>query len=226
MFDELKNASPFELLSQLTIFLALIGSLLAEFFGVGPLVPLVSFINQLQAGFFVKIFGGEPTYKPLLTLALIIIASCIPFLIYKKISDDADFFPEDYKTFPFKEGDLLSSQRDDGKYSVNKILKIDKIVLKVGDSIGIQSQTFTATSKDFLLVVSSAYGVAEFNSLGKAKQAAKEGSWKMKIGHVPNRPPGAAAGQTLIGYSPVKEEELVGYRVWREAFDKGEAGIY
>lgn len=137
-----------------------------------------------------------------------------------------DFFPQDYKEFPFKEGDLLASPRDDGKYAVNKILRIDKVVLKAGDSISIQGQRFTAPVEDFLLIISAAYGHAEFDSLDEAKQAAEKGNWNISVGHAPNRPPGAAAGQILIGHMPVSEEELVGYQQWKEAFDKGEAGVF
>jgi hypothetical protein len=137
-----------------------------------------------------------------------------------------DFFPQDYKEFPFKEGDLLASQRDDGKYAVNKVLRIDKVVLKAGDSISFQGQSFTAPVEDFLLIISTAYGEAEFKSLEEAKQAAEKGSWNIRMGHAPNRPPGAAAGQILIGHAPVSEEELVGYNQWKEAFDKGEAGVF
>jgi hypothetical protein len=137
-----------------------------------------------------------------------------------------DFFPQDYKESPFKEGDLLASQRDDGKYAVNKVLRIDKVVLKAGDSISFQGQSFTVPVEDFLLIISTAYGEAEFKSLEEARQAAEKGSWNIRMGHAPNRPPGAAAGQILIGHAPVLEEELVGYNQWKEAFDKGEAGVF
>ena len=137
-----------------------------------------------------------------------------------------NFFPPDYKHFPFKEGDLLASKRGDGKYSVNKILKIDKVVLKAGESINIQGKNFVAPEEDYLLIVSSAYGEAQFETLEQARHAAATGHWKIEVGHVPNRAPGAAAGQTRIGSSPVTESELAGYRQWKSAFTKGEAGVF
>lgn len=136
------------------------------------------------------------------------------------------FFPDNYKTFPFKEGDLLASESADGRYSINKVLRIDKVILKEGNSINIQGQIFEASSEDFLLIVSMSYGDNEFDSLDEAKSAANLGSWTVKMGHIPNRPPGAAMGQTLIGHQTVSEDELVGYKHWLEAFKSGQAGVY
>ncbi|WP_235334073.1 hypothetical protein [Aquabacterium sp. NJ1] len=137
-----------------------------------------------------------------------------------------NFFPPDYKQFPFKEGDLLASKRSDGKYAVNKILKIDKVVLKAGESINIQGKKFVVPEEDYLLIVSAAYGESEFDTLEQARHAAASGHWKVQIGHAPNRAPGAAAGQTYIGSAPVAEWELAGYRQWKSAFTKGEAGVF
>jgi hypothetical protein len=137
-----------------------------------------------------------------------------------------EFFPPDYKQFPFSEGDLLVSRRSGGKFAVNKILKVDRFDLVKGSSISIQGQVFTATEDDYLLVVSAAYGDAEFRSLDEARAAATAGTWKVAIGHVPNRTPGAAAGQVLVGNEPVTDSELGGYKLWKEAFEKGEAGIF
>ena len=137
-----------------------------------------------------------------------------------------DFFPPEYKTFPFKEGDLLSSQRRDGKFAVSKVLKIDRILVKNGASINIQGKTFVAPEDDFLLVVSCAYGESEFSSLEAAKAAAKAGTWHVAIAHAPNRAPGALHGQVLVGHSPVHDGELTGYKQWKAAFDRGEAGVF
>ena len=137
-----------------------------------------------------------------------------------------DFFPASYKQFAFKEGDLLVSKGSDGKFAVNKILKIDKFVVRKGAAIIIQGKSFTATEDDYLLVVSAAYGASEFQSLEQAAAAAKAGKWQVQIGHVPNRAPGAAAGQTYVGSAAVTSAELEGYRLWREAFEKGQAGIF
>lgn len=138
----------------------------------------------------------------------------------------ADFFPPEYKRFPFKEGDLLASQGSNGKFSVNKILKIDRVVVRKGQSINIQGRKFTAPVDDYLLVVSSAYGEFEFQSMEQARAAARSGTWKIQLAHVPNRPPGAAGNQVLIGSAPVTQAELGGYRLWRKSFDKGEAGVF
>ena len=139
---------------------------------------------------------------------------------------NGNFFPAEFKSFPFQEGDLLSSQNEAGKFSVSKVLKVDQIPVKRGNSIHIQGQTFVASEDDFLLVVSCAYGEHEFDSLDAATFAAKAGTWNIKIGHVPNRPLGAAQGQTLVGHAPIGESELEGYRLWKTAFDKGKAGVF
>lgn len=137
-----------------------------------------------------------------------------------------NFFPPEYKQFPFRDGDLLVSQRGDGRFAVNKVLRVDRIELKAGESISIQSQVFTAPEDDYLLVVSVAYGADEFGSAEEARDAAQAGTWTVKIGHVPNRTPGAAAGQVRVGNVPVMESELDWYKQWRAAFDRGEAGIF
>jgi hypothetical protein len=137
-----------------------------------------------------------------------------------------DYFPPDYKQFPFSEGDLLASRRSDGKYAVDKILKIDKVVVKKGETINIQGSSFTAPVEDYLLIVSASYGESEFDSLEQARSAALSGKWRVRIGHVPNRATGAAAGQIKIGSARVTEAELDGYRTWKRAFEKGDAGVF
>lgn len=137
-----------------------------------------------------------------------------------------NFFPPEYKQFPFKEGDLLVSERSDSKFAVNKILKVDRFVFKKGSSINIQGRRFVATEDDYLLIVSSAYGDDEFSSFEQARAGALAGKWTVKLGHAPNRTPGAVAGQTLVGHAAVEESELEGYRLWRQAFEKGEAGVF
>jgi hypothetical protein len=142
----------------------------------------------------------------------------------KAVADS--FFPPEYKEFPFKEGDLLASRRGDGKFAVNKILRVDRFTVKKGESINIQGKRFTAPLDDYLLIVSASYGASEFDSLEQARSAAASGKWTVQVGHAPNRAPGAAAGQTYAGSATVTEAELDGYRLWREAFEKGEAGVF
>ena len=137
-----------------------------------------------------------------------------------------NFFPDNYKTFPFDEGDLLASQDAAGRFGVNQVLKIDRIRVKKGDVVSFQGQRFTATEDDFYLVVGCSYGEHEYDSLEQARAAATTGRWNVHVGHTPNRAPGAAAGQTKIGHRAVRDSDLAGYRVWREAFDKGEAGVF
>jgi hypothetical protein len=137
-----------------------------------------------------------------------------------------NFFPPDYKIFAFKEGDLLVSRSSNGKFAINKILKIDQFDIKKGASINIQGQSFIATEDDYLLIVSASYGVAEFNSIEEARHSAQVGKWQIKLEHAPNRAPGAAEGQLHIGNAEVLQHELYGYNAWLNAFKKGEAGVF
>ena len=123
-------------------------------------------------------------------------------------------------------GNLLTHQDQDGQYSITEILKIDRIELKKGDTIGIQHQVFTATEDDFILIISNSYGRSEFSTLDDAKAAAKQGKWQVEYGHIPNRPPGAANGKILIDHQPIRKDELAGYYQWRKAFDQKEAGVF
>ena len=137
-----------------------------------------------------------------------------------------NFFPPAYKRFPFKAGDLLVSRGINGKFAVNKILAVDRFDIRKGSSINIQGQAFTATEDDYLLVVSAAYGDDAFHSMDEARAAANAGTWKTKIGHIPNRTPGAEEGQILVGHAPVNDAELEGYKLWKSAFENGKAGIF
>jgi hypothetical protein len=148
------------------------------------------------------------------------------FFIVPMTSLAGGFFPSNYKQFAFKEGDLLVSKRSDGKFAINKILKVDRFEIKSGESLSIQGQTFTATEDDYLLVVSAAYGESEFSSFEEARVAAHAGKWRVEIAHAPNRSPGAAVGQTYVGHQAVSNAELAGYTQWRRAFEKGKAGIF
>jgi hypothetical protein len=148
-------------------------------------------------------------------------------ILFMSVSTMAgNWFPDDFKNFPFKEGDVLASKGENGKYGLNKVLRIDKVVLQTGESINIQGQLFTAPEEDFLLIISMSYGENEFSTLEEAKTAAKNGVWKTNMGHVPNRAPGAAVGQILVGNQSVKSGELVGYNQWKKLFDEGKAGVF
>ena len=137
-----------------------------------------------------------------------------------------DFFPPDYKTFPFGEGDLLASRQEGGRYGINQVLKIDRVAVRKGDVVSFQGQRFTATGDDFYLVVGCSYGEKQFDSLEQARAAAAAGHWTVRMGHAPNRAPGAAAGQVKVGHRAVRDSDLEGYKIWREAFDKNEAGVF
>ena len=152
--------------------------------------------------------------------------SCALLEPFAMTASAGNFFPPEYKEFPFTAGDLLVSKSNKGKFCVNKVLKVDRVEIPQGHTINIQGQHFTATSTDALLIVSASFGADEFDTFDAAKAAALAGRWTIKLGHAPNRAPGAAVGQTRVGHAPVTDAELSGYRLWREAFDKGQAGVF
>jgi hypothetical protein len=149
----------------------------------------------------------------------------ITLALFAMTTQAGNFFPPEYKTFPYKEGDLLASERN-GKFSINKILKIDRIDVRSGSAIVIQGQQFVAPEDDYLLIVSMSFGEAKFDSLEAARSAAESGKWQVLMGHIPNRAPGAVQGQILVGHQAVSDAELEGYKLWKSAFDKGEAGVF
>lgn len=175
------------------------------------------------------ITGSAPLAPMMLALGLHMIKRSTIFIIILLLSGitlAGNWFPEDYKTFSFQEGDILASQQEDGKYRLNKVLRIDKVILKEGDSINIQGQIFTAPEEDFLLIISMSCGEADFATLDDAIQAAKIGKWNVIMEHAPSRSPGAAAGQVLVGHQPVSDSELAGYNQWKKLFETGKAGVF
>ncbi|MFM7162985.1 MAG: hypothetical protein ACKO3P_21750 [Planctomycetaceae bacterium] len=138
-----------------------------------------------------------------------------------------NFFPPEYRQCPFEEGDLLViHDQHTGRFAINKILRVDRIEVKQGESIAILDQRFTAPEDDYLLVVGFSVGVPEFETEEAARAATLAGTWNIRIGHVPIRSPGIAHGHVRVGNAPVTEEELDGYRMWRQEFDQGKAGIF
>lgn len=151
--------------------------------------------------------------------------SCALLAFFAMTANAGDFFPPEYKQFPFAAGDLLASKSSRGKLSVKKVLQVDRVEVQQGKAISIQGQRFIATETDSLLIVSESFGADEFDTFDAAKTAAQAGRWTVKLG-TRRIAPGAAAGQTRVGHAPVLEAELSGYRIWRDAFDKGEAGVF
>src|ERR1700757_2029156 len=116
---------------------------------------------------------------------------------------EGSFFPPAYKQFPFGEGDLLVNGSDGGKFNITKIVRVDRVDVKQGSSIHIGGKWYVAPEDDYLLVVGVAYGGHGFDSFEEARAAALAGEWKITIGHMPLRAPGAAQDQVLVGNAAV-----------------------
>ena len=141
------------------------------------------------------------------------------------LESGGNFFPPEYKFLRFKEGDVVAFETK-GKYAIERILKIDRVTVQSGQTINIQGQPFTATEDDYLLVVSASFSNPDFNTVEEARLATQNKSWRVQIGHVPRRTTGVGDGAVYLGNYPVTEDELSGYNLWKEAFDKGQAGIF
>jgi hypothetical protein len=136
-----------------------------------------------------------------------------------------EFFPPHYKEYAFKEGDVFACESDDG-YWLKRVLKVDRADFKQGQAINIQGKLFPAAEDDYLLIVSLSFGNAEFNNLDEARGAFNSRKWKIRVGHAPVRTSNELENAIYLGNFPVADSELDGYKEWKNAFDKGEAGIF
>lgn len=144
----------------------------------------------------------------------------------RRVVRDGNSFPPEYKVFPYEVGDLLVNPKQEGKLSIVKITKIDRIPVMKGQSINIQGQRFISSEDDWLLIVSAVYGRSEFATLDEAIAAARSRSWTVHLGHVPNRAPGACSDMARIGREAVTKTELRDHKRWLDAFVRGEAGVF
>jgi hypothetical protein len=142
-----------------------------------------------------------------------------------QVSDEAPkFFPDEYKAFAYKEGDVLADHAQDDQITLHRILKIDRQDLQKFSGISIAGKAFVAPIDDWLLIISILICDRMFNSFDEARAYVSAGSWSTKV-HVPMRAPGAGRG-TLVGNIAVRDSEFGGYNYWRTEFAKGKAGIF
>ncbi|MGO4262198.1 hypothetical protein [Lysobacter sp. TAB13] len=108
------------------------------------------------------------------------------------------------------EGDICTYLRSDGSWGFFWVQRID--ALPDGRDAMSLRKFDTHTSEEVLL--EHAADVAELKTV-------------RLLGHFPIVGTRVAeAAPRVIGRMPVREEDLEGYRIWREAFDKGEAGVF
>lgn len=136
------------------------------------------------------------------------------------------FFPPEFKLFPFQKGDILAVPRQGGHYTLNKIIAIDRVAVPQGCTISIQGQVFVSDEDDWLFVIGHSVGADVFSTLDEARDAALQGSWLVKVGHIPNRAPAASENMVWVAKEDVTEDELQGYYEWRAAFEDERAGIF
>lgn len=138
---------------------------------------------------------------------------------------DAAFFPADYKSFRFVAGDVIA-QPEEGQYVLTRILSVDEIEVPQGGGITIAGTTMTATVRDTLLVVSCAFDQTRYPTPEAARAAFEAGRWEPSMLHVPLRTVFLGPDDVRVGHRPVDPAELDGYHLWRDAFARGEAGIF
>ena len=135
------------------------------------------------------------------------------------------FIPQSAKEFSYREGDLLlSSGEKSSAFCIQKIIKIEKIIMKKGDAKIILNQRVEAPEDDFFLVV--AYKTTDYiyKSVEEAKTATISNNIAWKIGYIPGRP--FKSSKEVIGHQEVTDEELTTHNNWKELFDRGEAGVF
>lgn len=140
-------------------------------------------------------------------------------------TSDLESFPDSYKRFKFKAGDLLA-QSSDGLWGLIKIIKVDNFEFKAGEQVNIQGEDVFLKEDDSLLVVSLLYSQLNYSSLADLKEAVKDKSWVVEIGHLPIRTIAIDEDSELLGNEAVSEGELDGYRYWLNAFENNDAGIF
>ncbi len=138
------------------------------------------------------------------------------------------FIPQSAKEFPFKEGSILLSAKEDFMaFSIIKILSVEKIIMRAGDIKSILGQRIQAPEDDFFLVVSWKTTDYTYQSEEEAVEAIKLNRIPWKIGHIPSRP--GSLTQTpkkLICYQEVTDEEIGIHKEWKKLFDENKAGVF
>lgn len=64
---------------------------------------------------------------------------------------NGNFFPPEFKEFPFKKGDILASKNGSGAYTLDKIIAVDKVSVPHGTEISIQGQAFVSDEDDWYI---------------------------------------------------------------------------
>jgi hypothetical protein len=108
-----------------------------------------------------------------------------------------------------KPGEICTFRKENGAWGFFWILAIDKEA--AGDVFSLSK--FEVQSESEILSTDSA-DVDELKGLAR-------------LGHFPITAERVAESQPkVIGFMPVTDSALEGYKIWREAYDKGEAGVF
>ena len=162
--------------------------------------------------------------KALIVVILVIGLAYFLFRAKPPEVQDGQFVPPDDKFFPYQAGDILLS-REDGKFGVFKVTRVEKIELTPDQTINVAGQMITAPVSDYLLSVHIALSDYDYSDENEALTALRQKAW-MKVEHVPMRPSGLQTVVRKVSHEEVSESELEGYREWKQGWDSGTAGIW
>ncbi len=178
---------------------------------------------QIKGGKIVTVEDEEPVT----TKNRMIYALCLKTFKWSCLGEEewTEFFPKEYKQARLTEGMLLSSESK-GKWRIIKVLGVERIDLKKGQTVQILGKKFTLDRDDYLYAIGVSYS-HDFESKDDMKEAAQDGEWKVKVGFIPRRP--SEEDQihgNYLGRSKVSEAERKTFLEWKLLFEKGKAGIF
>jgi hypothetical protein len=108
-----------------------------------------------------------------------------------------------------KTGDICTFQQESGVWEFFWVLAIDKE--KTGDIFSLSKFSVQSETEISIDDIADIEELKIFNRLGHFPIASEQVD---------------KANPKVIGFMQVTESDLDGYRIWREAFDKGEAGVF
>lgn len=133
------------------------------------------------------------------------------------------FVPDEQKSFPFEDGDLVLRKRDIG-WGVAKIIKVFKIYVKKGEKFKVAGRELTAPEDDFFVAVAWIQS-SFFDTREQAIEAAKSGTAGFGVNAVARGVSFFPDKYTKIGSEPVKDKELKWYEHWIEKWNAKEYQI-
>ncbi len=131
------------------------------------------------------------------------------------------------KQFYHQEGEAIAFELD-GKITLFKIIKIEKLLLQKGKSYNIAGIEIKAPEDDFFICVAINLARTQFNTLEESIRALKENQVEWIFQMSPMRPSGIYSTPIFKTNHFVKvfDEELQAFEAWKHDFLRGMAGVW